>query len=254
MASTRGPALLGVALATLTAAGAAMADPRLDELVYSPYVERHELEQETRYAAELGGRELGGASTLLIEQEWGVNDRLSLALVEQLQREPHANQRLTGVGVEGRYYLGQIPKLGVDVGLYGEFKRGFGGEGDKTEAKLLLAKTQGRFQGLLNLIVEEPIGAPRGEGYAAYGYAASATWRVAGPVRLGAEAFGDFGDDRRLGGRQGAYAGPQVKIAGRPHGWPVELSVDAGWLAAIGPAREEGPGQVRFALEVSRRF
>jgi hypothetical protein len=241
-------------LVALAAAGSASADPRLDEVVYSPYVESHVLEQETRFGTELGHRDLGGANTVFLEQEWGVNDRLSVALVEQFEREPHGTERMTAAGVEARYYLGQIPRLGVDVGVYGEFKHGVGGEADGGEAKLLLAKTQGRFQGLVNLIVEEPFGAPRGEGYAAYGYAASATWRVAGPLRLGAEAFGDFGDDHHLGGRQGAYAGPQVKAQGRPHGWPVELSIDAGWLAAVGPARQEAPSQVRVQFEVERRF
>ena len=45
---------------------------------------------------------------------------------------------------------------------------------------------------------------PDGENFASYGYAASATWRVAGQLRLGAEALGDLGSDHGLFGRQGA--------------------------------------------------
>ncbi len=133
--------------------------------------------------------------------------------------------------------------------------KGFGGETDGLEGKLLLAKTAGRFQGLLNLIVERPLGAPAGEDFASYGYAASATWRTVGRLRLGAEAFGDLGDDHGfLSGHQGAYVGPQVKWEGRPRGAPFEIEVDAGWLAAVGPDRQEAASQARIDVELERPF
>ena len=71
-------------------------------------------------------------------------------------------RRLSGPGsdLEGIYYLGQIPKIGVDTGVYLEVTKGFGGESDGGEAKLLLAKTQGRFQGLFNFIIERPFNGP----------------------------------------------------------------------------------------------
>jgi len=237
------------------AAGAASADPRLDEVVYSPYVENHVLEVETRVGQELGGGELANARTSVVEVEAGLNDRASLALVTAFAREPGVADRLTSVGLEGIYYLGQIPKIGVDAGAYLEVAKGFGGESDRLEAKLLLAKTAGRFQGLLNLIVEEPLGAPAGEGFASYGYAASVTWRTVGRLRLVLEAFGDLGDDYGfLNGQQGAYVGPQLKWSGRPKGAPFEIGVDAGWLAAVGPDRQEARSQARINLELERRF
>jgi hypothetical protein len=236
-------------------AGAASADPRLDEVVYSPYVENHVLEVETRVGQELGGRELANARTSVVEVEAGLNDRASLALVTAFQREPGVSDRLTSVGLEGIYYLGQIPKIGVDAGAYLEVAKGFGGESDGMEAKLLLARTAGRFQGLLNLIVEEPLGAPAGEDFASYGYAVSATWRTVGHLRLGIEAFGDFGDDHGLlNGQQGVYVGPQLKWSGRPRGAPFEIEVDAGWLAAVGTDRQEAGSQARINLELERRF
>ena len=119
---------------------------------------------------------------------------------------------------------------------------------------MLLARTAGHFQGLVNLIVEEPLGARRGEGFASYGYAISATWETWGALRLGAEAFGDFGDDHAFLGRQGAYVGPQVKWEGRVGRLPVDLAVDAGWLAALGTSRGETASEARVALELERRF
>ncbi len=245
-------AALGLGLA---GAAPALADPRLDEKVYSPYVERHEAELEARVAQETGGGPLDGARTLVLEAEYGLNDRLSLALVGAVAREPGVGERVTHVGVEGVVYLGTIPKVGVDAGLYLEYAKGFNGETDVGEAKLLLAKTAGRFQGLFNFIVERPFGAPAGEEFASYGYAASATWRTIGNVRLGAEAFGDLGDDHGfLTKPQGAYVGPQVKWEGRPSFSPVEIKVDAGWLTAVGPDRREARHQVRFGLELERAF
>jgi hypothetical protein len=233
----------------------ALADPRLDEVVYSPYIENHMFEVETRFGSELGDGTLENAQTLVNELEYGVSDRLSLALVTTVESAPGEPRRLTGVGVEGIYYLGQIPKLGIDTGLYLEATKGAGGEPDGGEAKLLLAKTAGRFQGLFNFIVERPFNGPPGEVYAAYGYAASATWRTVGTLRLGAEAFGDFGDDHGFLNRaQGAYVGPQVKWEGQPKGLPFEIEVDAGWLAAVGPDRGEAASQARINLELERRF
>jgi hypothetical protein len=237
------------------AAGSASADPRLDEVVYSPYVENHVLEVETRVAQELGAGDLANARTGVVEVEAGLNDRASLALVTAFEREPGVSDRLTSVGLEGIYYIGQIPGLGIDAGAYLELAKGFGGESDGLEAKLLLAKTAGRFQGLVNLIVEKPLGAPAGENFASYGYAASVTWRTIGHLRLGMEAFGDLGDDHGfLNGQQGAYVGPQLKWEGRPHGAPFEIGVDAGWLAAVGPDRKEARSQVRLNVELERRF
>ena len=246
--------VLTLGLAALFAAPAS-ADPRLDEVVYSPYIENHMFEFETRFGQEIGDGSLKNAQTVVNELEYGVNDRLSLALVSTVERAPGEPQRLAGLGVEGIYYLGQIPKIGVDTGLYLEVTKGMGGEPDGGEAKLLLAKTAGRFQGLFNFIVERPFNGPPGEVYASYGYAASATWRTVGALRLGAEAVGDFGDDHGFLTRaQGAYVGPQLKWEGQPRFLPFEIEVDAGWLAAVGPDRGEASSQARINLELEHRF
>jgi hypothetical protein len=244
-----------LALALACGAGAARADPRLDEVVYTPYVANHAVELETRIGQEVGDGALQNAQTLVLEAEYGVSDRLSLAVVAKFARAPGEPRRLAGVGLEGIYYLGQIPRLGIDTGLYLEVTKGAGGETNSGEAKLLLAKTAGRFQGLVNLIVERPFSGPPGAVFASYGYAASATWRTLGHVRLGVEAFGDFGDDHGLLNHpQGAYVGPQLKWQGRPAFLPCEIEVDAGWLAAVGPDRGEASSQARIALEFERRF
>jgi len=231
----------------------AAADPRLDEVVYSPYVENGVAELETRVGGQVGGA-LAGETTTVVEAEYGLSDRVSLALLGTFGRGPGQSARLDGVGLEAVAYVGQIPALGIDTGLYLEYARGLQGQADTGEGKLLFAKTAGRFQGLLNLIVEKPVTAPAGEGIATYGYAASATWRAVGHLRLGAEAFGDLGSDRAFLGRQGAYVGPEARWSGRPKGAPAEIEIDAGWLAPAGTDRPEAHSQLRLAIELERRF
>jgi len=264
---------LAVAMGTLRVAHA---DPRLDEVVYDPYVEQGVLELEARSAGLVGAPDGAAAEANVLELEYGLNSHLSLALVGIESQEPHGPPEWSDVGVEGIWYVGRIPKIGVDTGLYLEYGHGLNGAPDSLEGKILLAKQIGRFEGLLNLIVERPLNAPDGGNFASYGYAASATWRTAGALRLGAEALGDFVDDHRFGGRQGAYVGPQVKWEFRPFGGqdvdgdedgdedddagaahsgsPVEIDVDAGWLAAVGADRSEAASQARIALELERKF
>jgi hypothetical protein len=242
--------------AAFAAAGgsAALADPRLDEKVYAPYVERGVAELEWRRAEEVGGRQ-AGVRTDVVEIEYGLTDAISLAIVGDLESAPGVAGALNGIGVEGVVYLGQIPRLGVDIGAYLEYKAGRNGEDDAGELKLLLAKASDRFQGLVNLIVERPFGVPDGEGYASYGYAGSATWRTVSTLRIGVEAFGDLGTDHDfLASAKGAYLGPQLKWEGRLVSSPFDVGIDAGWLAALGPDRREARSQVRMNLEVERRF
>ncbi|GAC1584961.1 MAG: hypothetical protein NVS3B5_19470 [Sphingomicrobium sp.] len=250
----RGFVGLAFGLAALSGSPA-LADPRLDEIVYSPYVEKRMFELESRYGQEIGKGSLKAANTLVTEAEYGVNDRLSVALRTKSEGAPGDPRRLTKVAIETVYYLGQLPKIGVDAGFYMEVGKGLHGESDGGEAKLLLAKTTGRFQGLLNLIAERPLSGPSSEAFASYGYAASATWRIVDNLRLGAEAFGDLGDDHGIIKRaQGAYVGPQLKWEGRPKGAPIELAIDAGWLAAVGADRWEARSQARINVELEHRF
>ena len=238
--------LLAVTLSTLT-----FADPRLDEKVYTPYVQNGVVELEARTAGQYGGQ-TGGDRTTVLEAEYGLNDRVSLAILGAIERSPEQSSRLTSIGLEAVAYIGTIPVLGVDTGGYVEYKQGLAGNANVLEGKLLFAKTTGGFQGLLNLIVERPVSGS--EMFASYGYAASATWRTVGALRLGAEAFGDLGTDHRFSGPNGAYVGPQILWEGRPRSSPVEIGLDLGWLFAVGAARPEARSQLRIGLELERRF
>jgi hypothetical protein len=241
------------ALVVAAVAGSAKADPRLDEIVYSPWVENGTLELESRVGSLKGGPDRG-QTTVVEELEYGLNDRMSLSLFGKFERPPGGSSRLDAVALESVIYIGQIPKTGVDVSGYVEYAHGLIGEPDGFEGKLLFGKQAGRFQGLFNLILERPIGPHSDEHFASWGYAASATWRTWGRLRIGAEAFGDLGDDHSFLGRQGAYVGPQIKWEGKPRFLPATLVIDAGWLAAVGTDRQEANSQIKLNVEFERRF
>jgi hypothetical protein len=244
---------IALALAGAATASTALADPRLDEKVYDPYVKNHVLELEVRTGGETGGP-FGGSRTYVGEVEYGVNDRLSLAVIGKLTNGAGESADFRGLGLEGVYYIGQIPLTGIDAGAYLEYAKGFNGGDDVVEAKLLAARQFGPIQAVANLIMERPLNVAD-EHFASYGYAASATWQPAPAWRLGAQAFGELGSDHGfLSGPQGAYVGPTAQWELRPAGSPFEIELNASWLKAVGPNRAEADSQFRLVVELERRF
>jgi len=246
-------AAVGAALGLLAAAGACHAQG-ISNKVYSPYVENGVTELELR-AGRLNGGALDGESGAVIELEQGINDRISLAVLGEFERHAGEKSKLDAIAIEGVSYIGQIPGLGVDVGGYLEYEQRIHNESGVLEGKLLFAKRSGRFEGLLNLIVERPLSDRPGEHDAQFGYATQATVEAAPGVKLGAQAFGDLGTDRRFGGRQAHYLGPVVNWTLHPR-WMRrgELELEAAWLAPAGAARRDADSQLRVMVEFEKRF
>lgn len=235
-------------------AGSAWAAPGLSSKVYSPYVKKGVTEVEVR-AGRLTGGALDGEQAAIVEFEKGVSDRVSLAVLAEFEQHAGEAKKLDALAVEGVAYLGQIPGLGVDVGGYLEYEQRIHNESGVAEAKLLLAKRSGAFEGLLNLIVQRPLSDRPGEHDTDFGYAAQATWDVGHSLRLGGQAFGDLGTDRTFGGRQAHYIGPVAQWEVRP-AWlgGGELELEGAYLLPAGSAREDTNGQIRFVVEYERRF
>lgn len=234
-------------------AGAAAAEPGLGQQVYDPYVRNGLTEVEVRTGRLLGGPAEGDQTTV-VELEHGFNDRFSLAVLGEFEDEPGQTRKLDAIAVEGVAYLGQVPGLGLDAAVYVEYEQRLHNESGVLEGKLLLAKTRDRFQGLFNIIAEQALTDRDGDGATEFGYAASATWETAPKLRVGIEAFGDFGTNRSFGGRQPHYVGPVVKWENRPNWLPAELELEAGYLFAAGGARDYTDGQLRLLIALERRF
>lgn len=241
-----------VAAAAMWAATSAAAQPGLANKVYDPYVRKGVSEVELR-GGRLNGGDLAGESGAVLELEQGLSDRVSLAVLAEWEHPAREATKLDAIAVEGVVYLGQIPGLGVDVGGYLEYEQRIHNESGVLEGKLLLAKQAGPVHGLLNLIVERPLTNKSDEAIASFGYAAQATVDAGRNLQLGLQAFGDLGDEDRLGGRQSHYLGPVAKWALRvPHGG--ELEFETAYLWPLGAAKDATNGQVRFVLEYERRF
>lgn len=231
----------------------AQAAPGLGDKVYDPYVRPGVTEIELR-SGRLTGKSLNGESAIVLEAEYGFNDRVSGALLVEFENHAGENAKVDAFALESVIYLGQIPKLGIDAGLYFEYEQRIHNESGVGEAKLLFAKQAGPYQGLFNVVVSRPFTDKPGEATAAFSYAASLDREVWSNLRLGVEAFGDLGSEQRFGGRQEHYIGPMAKWALPLRRLGGELEFEAAYLFAAGAARDTSAGQARLLVEWERRW
>jgi hypothetical protein len=237
-------ALLGL---TMTATGA-LAAPGLGAEVYGARVEKGVTEVEARYGELTGGPDDGEAA-LVLEAKHGFSDRFAGTAEIEFEREPGQSAEAEALSLVGVYHLGQV--AGVDLGVHGEYEANLHGEGDAVELQALIQKTAGPFDGRLNLGWERGLGDRNDE--TEFGYGASAMWEVFHEVKLGAKAFGELGDGDGLGGRREHFAGPVVawELDEIPGG---EFGIEAGYLFALGSAKDDADGQLRLALEWETEF
>ena len=240
--------LLAVAVSVALISTPAVAAPGLGEQVYGATVDPGETELEARYGRLTGGVD-SGEEGLVIEAAHGFSPRFYGAILGEFEREPGGRRKLEALSIEAIHTVGRIKPLGIDVAAYGEYEAVLHGP-DKIEAKLLLEKRQGRFDARLNLIANRPLrsGAP-----VDFGYAASVDVAAIGEFRLGAAAFGGLGDWRNFTTRGEHFAGPIVKTE-IEHLGRGELEIEAGYLFALGRARDDAKGQVRLLLAYATHF
>ena len=243
------PSVCFAALAIAATPAIALAAPGLGSKVYGTGVEQGEFELESRYGQLTGGPD-SGEWAWVGEAAYGFTDRFYGAVLIEAEREPGLDAEFEAVSVEALYEIGQLPG---DIGfaVYGEYEATLHGAPDAVEFKALFEKRAGRFDARLNLIAQRPLDDKADWGF---GYAAQADWEVAHEVRLGVQAFGDAGDEHAIGGRREAFAGPAVEFEFDDLPIDGELEVGAGYLFAVGAARDDANGQARFTLEYKKSF
>ena len=209
--------------------------------ISSPVVVKGETEFEAIYGRLSGGPD-SGEDILRLEASHSVSDRLRLAIRTELERPRGGPRELEAVSFEAIYDLGRVG--GIDVGLYGEYEAVRNGR-DKLEGKVLLERRAGPFDAKLNLIGAKSLasGAPL-----EFGYAASADVEAIGELRLGVAAFGGLGSTDRFLNRADHYIGPVVKT--EIEGLGPELEIEAGYLFALGQAKDDSDGQFRLVVEM----
>ena len=236
--------------AVLALGGSALhAAPGLDEKVYGATVETGVSEVEVRYGRLVGGVAAGEDATV-VELSHGFSYRLYAGVLFGFEREPGSSRQFQAVGAEGIVTLGHINAIDTDVAIYGEYEAERHGA-DNLETKLLLQHRRGTFDGRLNLIAEKQL---EGGSPVEFGYGASADWKLIGDLRGGVEAFGELGSTRHLFPRAGHFVGPILKTELEHLPARGELGIEAGYLFAVGAARDEARGQARLLLEYEFDF
>ncbi|TXC69025.1 hypothetical protein FSZ31_08790 [Sphingorhabdus soli] len=236
-------AALAIAALSSTAAHAA---PGVGEKVYGATVKADVAEIEARYGRIDGGTD-DGADALVLEAAYGFSPRFYGAVLVELEKQPGLDREVEAIGFEGIYTLGRV--AGLDAAIYGEYEIGLEGP-DKVETKLLLQKKAGAFDARLNLIAEKHL---TGGEPVEFGYAASVDAAVLGEIRLGAAAFGELGSTRDFLPRKEHFIGPVAK-AEIAHLGNGELEIEAGYLFALGEAKDNSDGQWRLLVEYEFTF
>ena len=235
-------------LVSLLFSSIAHAAPGMGEKVYGATVETGVTEFEAHYGRLTGGPD-AVEDALALEAAHGFSDRFYGATLFEFEREPHGSRKLGAVAVEGIYALGSLAPFGLNAALYGEYEVALHGP-DKIETKLLLQHKSGTFDSRVNLIAAKVLD---GHSPVEFEYAASADWEVAGALRLGGAAFGELSGGRQLTFRTEHFAGPVAKYEVE-HAGAGELGIEAGYLFALGRARDAADGQARLLLEYEFRF
>ena len=228
-----------VACALVLIAQPASAEPSGE--ISSPVIVKGETELEAIYGRLSGGPD-SGEDILRLEASHSVSDRLRLAIRGEIERPPGGPRKLEAVSFEAIFEVGRIG--GVDVGLYGEYETVLHGA-DKLEAKLLLERNAGPFDAKLNLIAAKPLASGNP---IEFGYAASADVEAVGELRLGIAAFGGLGSTDKFLTRADHYIGPVIET--EIVGLGPEIEIQAGYLFALGEAKDDSDGQFRLVVEM----
>jgi len=230
----------------------ALAEPGFANGIYAPYVKKGVTEFEVSGGALTGGRRSGDGG-VIFEVEHGFTDHLDLSVFAEVERGG-AKTEVDSVGLEGVYYVGQIPGIGVDVGAYVDYEYSLDAS-DILETKLLLAKQAGSFHAVANLIAQIPTrNRSRYQHDTDYQYGVQGAFDVAPNTQLGLQAFGDLAHNYASEGGRHNYVGPMVNWELHPFGRPGELELQASYLFAVGSTRHDTNGQAHVSLEYEVRF
>jgi len=140
----------------LAASGALMLMPlqaNATHKVYSPYVEKGELEIEAR-----GHVDQDGARKEKYEVGYGFTDWWFSSVFAEYEQLPGSSLNHSATSWENIFQLTEPGKHWLDSGLYLEYESPVGGGPAKLETKLLLEKATGRYVNTVNLVVARQVG------------------------------------------------------------------------------------------------
>ena len=249
--------VLTAVLVSALAATPAAAEPPLAVEVYGATITPGVTEFETRYGLLTGSGPEAGLEKTKLEVAHGFSSRFWAGAVVNIVRDPGGARHYDGLELETRYALGQIG--GIDLAAMAEYEvNRF--DPDVLGGKLVAERRAGEFDARVNFIVEKPL---VHDEPVAFGYAVAVTQEAVEHLHLGAMAVGGLGSGRRVTTRDEHFAGPLLRLefepgeadegkGGSKHGGGFEL--EAGYLLALGRARDGSAGQLRLGIDYEARF
>ncbi|MCG6872201.1 MAG: FTR1 family protein [Gammaproteobacteria bacterium] len=245
----RGMAAAFLVLTATAVLGLAPAPGEASQKVYSPRIEKGELELEFRgHVDRDASDELDGGRKDKYEIGLGVTDWWFSSVFVEFEKTPGGDLHHEASAWENIFQLTEPGKHWLDAGLYLEYEMPVdGGHPDKLEAKLLLERTSGRLVHTANLVLAREVG-----GGASSDVELEYAWRTGYRYRQefepGFEVYGTAGtlDDLRVDGGQEAQAGPVVRGKLRPGG-RSGLRYELGYLLGLNSATPDG--SLKWLLE-----
>jgi len=222
--------------------------------VYSPYVEKGELELEVRSHIDSDDDDSkDGARKDKYEIGYGITDWWFSSVFFEYEKSPGGKLHHEATAWENIFQLTDPGKYWLDVGFYLEYEAPVdGGNPDKLETKLLLEKAVGRFVNTANIKLEREIGGGASNDIG-LGYAWRTKYRMQPEFEPGIELYGDLGtlDNIELNSKQEAQIGPVV--AGKfSLGGRSKIGYEAGYLFGLNSATADG--SVKWLLEYEYVF
>lgn len=244
----------GVFWAALVAGLITAGAVRADHYIYSPVVEEGVLELETRLHRSVdSAADKNNAQTHIFELGYGVTSWWHTALVGVLDKQPQGSLSYNATGWENIFQLTQQGEYWLDAGLYLEYARGWRGQPDEFETKILLEKAVQPLVLTANLIFNKQAGqnADKGIGFE---YGVRAKWPWTRGLQFGVEAFGESGriGDFAAVSQQHHAVGPV--LLGRfnvPH-IPGVFGYQVGYLFGVTSASAKG--EMKGVLEYEIPF
>lgn len=216
-------------------AGAAHAEPGGTSSVSGVAITQGAIKLEGRTAVFNGG-EIDGNWAHRVQANYNPTDWWRTQINVRANQPDGEDAELRNIGWENAVDLTATREWPVRLGGQFEYRWGQNGATDSVEFKLLAERRAENFNARFNLIAGRAVGDDASDEWT-HGYAARATWTIAGRYQIGGEGFGELDIDAHAWGpRAGIILG--------------DATLSAGYLASFGDDAE-ADGQLRLVLEYS---
>jgi len=238
------------AVLIFAAASALMLTPSLanaSHKVYSPYVEKGELEVEAR-----GHVDQDGSRKNKYEVGYGFTDWWFSSVFAEYEQSPGSSLNHSATSWENIFQLTEPGQHWLDAGLYLEYESPTDGSPTKLETKLLLEKAVGRYVNTANLVMAREVGSGASS-IVDLEYAWRTKYKLRPEFEPGIELYGTAGTlaAPRIDSSQAAQLGPvatgKFHLRGRS-----AIAYELGYLFGLNNASPSG--SVKWLIEYEYVF